>query len=347
MAATKSEQHYIQHNYYDHSSDIPTSKDDFKVLQKYSQTSQVHYDPFSGINTPVSENCLEMNFTLKLHKLLENAEKDGLEDAISWKIHGRAFSVNNSEKFFMRLMPLYFHQTHLRSFFRQLNIYGFRRITKGYDKGAYYHELFLRGKPFLTSRILRQKVKGAKIRGQLSSEIEPDFYSMPYVMGSYSFPALAVATSPALVHDDLVLAKPSYQFPSFSFFPGDKSVNSTSFNHLLHSKIDLSEEARIADMKTTSLRTTQCKKSLQAEGDPDSFFFGSSLFENSESDLSFLDGEVLCTLQQEQEKTVELFKHKHAVENKIVLKDLFDDPVQHYSSQECKILYTLLQDISE
>jgi len=65
------------------------------------------------------------------------------------------------------------------SFQRQLNIYGFQRLTAGPDKGGYYHELFLRSKPGLAYRIQRHKLKGTGTRKAASPESEPDFYKMP------------------------------------------------------------------------------------------------------------------------------------------------------------------------
>ena len=41
-----------------------------------------------------------------------------------------------------------------------MNLYGFRRLTQGADSGAYYHELFLKGRPQLCLRMQRQKIKG-------------------------------------------------------------------------------------------------------------------------------------------------------------------------------------------
>jgi hypothetical protein len=47
----------------------------------------------------------------------------------------------------------------------------------GRDKGAYYHELFLRSKSFLSRRIQRTKIKGEGARKPSSPETEPDFYN--------------------------------------------------------------------------------------------------------------------------------------------------------------------------
>jgi hypothetical protein len=66
----------------------------------------------------------------------------------------------------------------LTSFQRQLNLYGFVRLTSR-DRGGYYHELFLRGRDDLAKIMLRTRVKGNGIKGPAPS-IVPNFYSMPF-----------------------------------------------------------------------------------------------------------------------------------------------------------------------
>jgi hypothetical protein len=119
--------------------------------------------------------------TEKLHLMLSSVERDGNSHIVSWQMHGRCFVVHKPKDFVSLVMPTYFRQTKLTSFQRQLNLYGFCRLTSGRDRGGYYHELFLRGKPFLCKRMMRTRIKGTGIKAASSPQTEPDFYSMPSV----------------------------------------------------------------------------------------------------------------------------------------------------------------------
>eukprot|EP00529_Nitzschia_sp_RCC80_P014566 CAMPEP_0113523092 /NCGR_PEP_ID=MMETSP0014_2-20120614/45529_1 /TAXON_ID=2857 /ORGANISM="Nitzschia sp." /LENGTH=724 /DNA_ID=CAMNT_0000421175 /DNA_START=299 /DNA_END=2473 /DNA_ORIENTATION=- /assembly_acc=CAM_ASM_000159 len=114
-------------------------------------------------------------FPEKLHEMLDTAEDAAI---VSWLPHGRAFIVRDPRLFTQVVMPKYFRQTKLTSFQRQLNLYGFRRLTQGADSGAYYHELFLRGRPLLSLRMQRQKVKGTGHKQPADVKTEPNFYAM-------------------------------------------------------------------------------------------------------------------------------------------------------------------------
>lgn len=72
----------------------------------------------------------------------------------------------------------YFRQSKMTSFQRQLNLYGFARLTVGADRGGYYHELFVRGRPDLCRKMVRMRIKGTGVKPAYSPETEPDFYSM-------------------------------------------------------------------------------------------------------------------------------------------------------------------------
>jgi HSF-type DNA-binding len=115
---------------------------------------------------------------MKLHALLERLEQDGLAHIVSWQLHGRCFCIHKPKEFTEMILPTYLRQAKLTSFQRQLNLYGFQRLTRGKDTGGYYHELFLRGKGNLTKRMKRTKIKGTKFKAASSPDQEPDFYSM-------------------------------------------------------------------------------------------------------------------------------------------------------------------------
>lgn len=122
--------------------------------------------PRGGVATP---------FPVKLHQLLESKEHS---EIISWQPHGRCFILRKPKDFLETVMPRYFRQSKITSFQRQLNLYGFHRLTSGPDKGGYYHERFLRGKPAHCEGMLRVRIKGKGSKSPGNPEAEPNFYNM-------------------------------------------------------------------------------------------------------------------------------------------------------------------------
>jgi len=111
------------------------------------------------------------NFAVKLHRILERADEDGYSSIISWMPHGRAFKIHNTVLFLKKISYRFFFLTGISSFSRQLGIYGFQKITNkdSIDRGGYFHELFLRGRPGLLRGIIRQKK-----RCLIDPDSEPD-----------------------------------------------------------------------------------------------------------------------------------------------------------------------------
>lgn len=101
-------------------------------------------------------------FPIKLYRILYEAEKNKQDDIISFFPHGRAFAVHKSKEFTRDIMPKYFPAGRMNTFLKQLNLYGFRRITEGRDKGGYFHKDFLKGKRHLCKKIKRKKVHVTK-----------------------------------------------------------------------------------------------------------------------------------------------------------------------------------------
>ena len=69
-------------------------------------------------------------FPEKLHKMLEATDKEGKGDIVGFFSHGRAFAIHQPRKFVSDIMPRFFNQSRLTSFQRQLNLYGFKRISQ-------------------------------------------------------------------------------------------------------------------------------------------------------------------------------------------------------------------------
>lgn len=117
-----------------------------RVLSLLGSTLRSKADPFIDVSTlpppPVAEEKrvvrgTDVFFPDTLYRMLEDAEREGLDDVIAFLPHGRAFRVSNKELFVDKILPRYFsEQTKWSSFSRQLRLYGFLRISKGIDFGT-------------------------------------------------------------------------------------------------------------------------------------------------------------------------------------------------------------------
>lgn len=99
-------------------------------------------------------------FPRKLHEILT----DESSDVIAWSRTGRAFYIRDMETFVSHILLKYFKHEKYSSFQRQLNLYGFRKIQKGEDTGAYAHEFFSRDHPEDLVRV-RRMTPGAGMEG--------------------------------------------------------------------------------------------------------------------------------------------------------------------------------------
>lgn len=80
----------------------------------------------------------EPTFPMKLHMILS---KEEFNEMICWLPHGRSWRVLNQDEFEKKIIPLFFKHGRYASFHRQVNGWGFRRITSGNDFNSYYHEV--------------------------------------------------------------------------------------------------------------------------------------------------------------------------------------------------------------
>ena len=106
------------------------------------------------------QNCNQLfdftqSFPYKLYHMMQDVEYHGKEDIVCWNPDGRSFIVQDPKKFVSEILPGHFKQTKYKSFQRQLNFYGFLRITTGRLQGSYQHPCFVKGDLELCKEIKR------------------------------------------------------------------------------------------------------------------------------------------------------------------------------------------------
>lgn len=132
----------------------------------------------------IAKGGVTIPFPYKLHIMLDRMEAHAAEGCllgksiVGWQPHGRAFKVHKKKEFVATIMPLFFKQTKYASFQRQLNLYGFKRITaRGPDNGAVWHNCFVRNQTHLVQNMVRRKINGTKVRHSVQPDDQPDFYA--------------------------------------------------------------------------------------------------------------------------------------------------------------------------
>eukprot|EP00804_Cyclotella_cryptica_P004774 CCRYP_004865-RA/>CCRYP_004865-RA protein AED:0.11 eAED:0.11 QI:111/1/1/1/1/1/2/92/605 len=129
---------------------------------------EVDRDPLSPVTPPGAVPI----FPVKMHVLLSKPE---LCDILAWDSHGRSFRILKPRQFEAEILPQYFDHSNFASLTRQLNGWGFRRLTEGENMGSYYEEHFLRSMPWLCKQMKRPKV-GEKI--SICPRHEPDLVAI-------------------------------------------------------------------------------------------------------------------------------------------------------------------------
>ncbi|CAC5400410.1 HSF1 [Mytilus coruscus] len=99
-------------------------------------------------------------FLTKLWTLVENPMVD---DLICWDENGTSFHVYDQGRFAKEILPHYFKHSNIASFIRQLNMYGFRKVSHiehgikdEADDLEFQHMYFIRGQQHLLDKIKRK-----------------------------------------------------------------------------------------------------------------------------------------------------------------------------------------------
>lgn len=106
---------------------------------------------------PATTSKRSPGFPYQLYAMLEEAERNGFSDIVSWLPCGKILKVHKPKEFEKLIMPKYFNQTRYKSFLKQLNIYKFHRFLRGEFKGCYAHQFFIRGRAELCKQVSRRR----------------------------------------------------------------------------------------------------------------------------------------------------------------------------------------------
>jgi len=74
---------------------------------------------------------------------------------VAWLPDGDGFIVKHLQRFVDEVLPHYFRHKKITSFQRQLNLYGFKRESRGLGAGSYKHPMLHRDKPNLAAHMKR------------------------------------------------------------------------------------------------------------------------------------------------------------------------------------------------
>ena len=141
---------------------------DFDLEDLYQKLERVVVPVLSLPNLDAQETTMHTTpnsrkkFPDILHEILQKQNDDIISSIISWLPDGAGFAIHNKRDFEAVILLTYFNGIKFRSFQRQLNIYGFQRLEKGYqDTYAYWHNFFVPDQAHLINFMKRVPVKNS------------------------------------------------------------------------------------------------------------------------------------------------------------------------------------------
>ena len=144
MNCNRKHRYVVSHDYHDHAS-TPSIEDNLPINidDGYFGDDDDAYQPNPAhvVSTTTTRGShpgsKSETFPFRLYRMIEDAHAEGNSDIIHFMPHGRAFIVEDHDKLVNKLLNRYFQQSKYVSFQRQLNIYGFQKLTVGTDQGEY------------------------------------------------------------------------------------------------------------------------------------------------------------------------------------------------------------------
>ena len=142
------------------------------VNHTYRDFSRVPPEPTDNSERHGRVHLEEMTFNQKVHHILSD---DSHSQWISWMPHGRSFRIHSPLGFERNISELYFGHRRYSGFLRKLKDHGYNLITRGVDRGCFYHQCMLKEMPHLVKfmpvpRNIRRRIE--------DPQNEPNFYQI-------------------------------------------------------------------------------------------------------------------------------------------------------------------------
>lgn len=176
---------------------------------------------------------MALNFPAKIYLILENESAD----VIKWHPNGMAFRIVDHGRFEREIIPKYFRHNQLSSVQRQLNLYGFKCINRGEDKGAFYHPRFKRGDWEVVKKITRYSpTKKSGESSQYGDKPNDNFEGFDYLASDTQPFANNSIPDGSFPHSTIPAVPPSYGNQAYGFphFQLDSSVNTSWYPMYSH-----------------------------------------------------------------------------------------------------------------
>jgi len=206
-------------------------------------------------------------FARKLYEILEKEPPE----TVSWNSTGDAFSVNDVEKFSHEILMKYFRHSKFASFQRQLNLYGFRKITRGADAGAYSHQYFHQGRPNYLILVRRSSVVTPQVPADLDQDISETSHTSSDVNIQINQHTNNLVTEHQIIRNQ-AFTNPFHFSPMFrdsqqnmQMMPLNKTPDNFIFDHALPSEPLHSLEQQAAAFWNYHMSLTHQDKSSAAQ----------------------------------------------------------------------------------
>jgi len=197
LRSLKDVHNLVDHTYFDFSLVDDSLITDESIIIGQNLKAVLTAEEMNFTNCVMISSRIMRNIQIFPMRLMDMLSRSEVSSVITWLPHGRSFIVRNPKTLEDDLIPRFFKPMKFKSFLRQVNLWGFKRITRGADSGAYYHQLFLRQKPGLVRKMSLVKCKYAVkgTRPVKNPSDEPNFYELAKIrplLGLDETPAIAL-----------------------------------------------------------------------------------------------------------------------------------------------------------